>query len=103
MQSGITTVGGGCTYLWTGKRHCHIYRASTSELFGKVRKFHKGKQLPFYPQSVFGRKIYGFWIMKDYRESYDMYCCNGICSIMKKVSEEIENFVTVRSHWLLAV
>jgi len=58
---------------------CRIYQASTSELFGKVQEVPQKETTPFYPRSPYGvAKQYGFWIMKNYRESYGMYCCNGI-------------------------
>ena len=58
---------------------CRIYQASTSELFGLVQEVPQKETTPFYPRSPYGvAKMYGFWIMKNYRESYHMYCCNGI-------------------------
>ena len=58
---------------------CRIYQASTSELFGLVQEVPQKETTPFYPRSPYGvAKQYGFWIMKNYRESYNMYCCNGI-------------------------
>ena len=58
---------------------CRIYQASTSELFGLVQEVPQKETTPFYPRSPYGvAKQYGFWIMKNYRESYGMYCCNGI-------------------------
>lgn len=58
---------------------CRIYQASTSELFGKVQEVPQRETTPFYPRSPYAvAKLYGFWIMKNYRESYGMYCCNGI-------------------------
>ena len=58
---------------------CRIYQASTSELFGKVQEVPQKETTPFYPRSPYAvAKLYGFWIMKNYRESYGMYCCNGI-------------------------
>ncbi len=58
---------------------CRIYQASTSELYGKVQEVPQTEHTPFYPRSPYGvAKLYGFWIMKNYRESYGMYCCNGI-------------------------
>ena len=58
---------------------CRIYQASTSELYGKVQEVPQTENTPFYPRSPYGvAKLYGFWIMKNYRESYGMYCCNGI-------------------------
>ena len=58
---------------------CRIYQASTSELFGLVQEVPQKETTPFYPRSPYGvAKLYGFWIMKNYRESYGMFCCNGI-------------------------
>ena len=58
---------------------CRIYQASTSELFGLVQEVPQTEKTPFYPRSPYGvAKLYGYWIMKNYRESYGMYCCNGI-------------------------
>ena len=58
---------------------CRIYQASTSELYGKVQEVPQKETTPFYPRSPYGvAKQYGFWMMKNYRESYGMYCCNGI-------------------------
>ena len=58
---------------------CRIYQASTSELFGLVQEVPQHETTPFYPRSPYGvAKLYGYWIMKNYRESYGMYCCNGI-------------------------
>ena len=56
-----------------------IYQASTSELFGKVQQVPQSESTPFYPRSPYAvAKLYAFWIMKNYRESYGMYCVNGI-------------------------
>ncbi len=58
---------------------CRIYQASTSELYGKVQEVPQRETTPFYPRSPYGvAKQYGFWMMKNYRESYGMYCSNGI-------------------------
>jgi GDPmannose 4,6-dehydratase len=58
---------------------CRIYQASTSELFGLVQEVPQKETTPFYPRSPYGvAKLYGYWIVKNYRESYGMYCCNGI-------------------------
>ena len=58
---------------------CRIYQASTSELFGKVQEVPQSEKTPFYPRSPYAvAKLYGYWIMKNYRESYNMFCCNGI-------------------------
>lgn len=56
-----------------------FYQASTSELYGKVQEIPQKETTPFYPRSPYGvAKLYGFWIVKNYRESYGMYACNGI-------------------------
>ena len=56
-----------------------IYQASTSELFGKVQEVPQSETTPFYPRSPYGvAKIYGYWITKNYRESYNMFAVNGI-------------------------
>ena len=56
-----------------------FYQASTSELYGKVQEVPQTEKTPFYPRSPYGvAKLYGFWIVKNYRESYNMYACNGI-------------------------
>ena len=76
------------------EKTCRIYQASTSELFGKVQEVPQKETTPFYPRSPYGvAKQYGFWITKNYRESYGMYCCNGI--LFNHESERRgENFVT---------
>lgn len=56
-----------------------FYQASTSELYGKVQEIPQTEITPFYPRSPYGvAKLYGFWITKNYRESYDLFACNGI-------------------------
>jgi GDPmannose 4,6-dehydratase len=56
-----------------------IYNAATSELFGKALETPQNELTPFYPRSPYGiAKLYSFWISKNYREAYDMFCCNGI-------------------------
>ncbi len=58
---------------------CRIYQASTSELYGKVEAVPQSEKTPFHPYSPYAvAKLYGFWIVKEYREAYDMYCCSGI-------------------------
>lgn len=58
---------------------CRVYQASTSELYGKVVEVPQNENTPFYPYSPYAvAKQYGFWIVKEYREAYNMYCCNGI-------------------------
>ncbi len=57
----------------------HFYQAATSEMFGKVQEMPQTEKTPFYPRSPYGvAKLYGFWITKNYRESFDMYACSGI-------------------------
>jgi len=61
------------------ERDVCIYQASTSELYGKVVETPQSESTPFYPRSPYGAaKIYGYWIIKNYREAYGLYACNGI-------------------------
>ena len=61
------------------EKSTRIYQASTSELFGKVQEVPQRETTPFYPRSPYAcAKLYGFWITKNYRESYGMYAVNGI-------------------------
>lgn len=71
-----------------------VYQASTSELFGQVQEIPQKETTPFYPRSPYGcAKLYGYWITKNYRESYGMYAVNGI--LFNHESERRgENFVT---------
>lgn len=58
---------------------CKIYQASTSELYGKVEEVPQSENTPFHPYSPYAvAKQYGFWIVKEYREAYNMFCCSGI-------------------------
>ena len=58
---------------------CKIYQASTSELYGKVEEAPQSETTPFHPYSPYAvAKQYGFWITKEYREAYHMFCCSGI-------------------------
>ena len=60
-------------------KHIRFYQASTSELYGKVVETPQTEKTPFYPRSPYGvAKLYAFWIVKNYRESYGLYGCNGI-------------------------
>jgi GDPmannose 4,6-dehydratase len=64
-----------CNLSWNAR----IYQASSSEMFGKVQAIPQSETTPFYPRSPYGvSKLFSYWIMKNYRESYDMFCCNGI-------------------------
>src|SRR5574344_3006221 len=59
--------------------NCRIYQASTSELYGKVEEVPQNENTPFHPYSPYAvAKLYGFWIVKEYREAYNMFCCSGI-------------------------
>ncbi len=77
--------------------HCpnsKFYQASTSELYGKVQEVPQSETTPFYPRSPYGvAKIYGFWIVKNFREAYNLFACNGI--LFNHESERRgESFVT---------
>ncbi|KAF9022208.1 GDP-mannose 4,6-dehydratase [Hymenopellis radicata] len=61
------------------EKHVRFYQASTSELYGKVVETPQSETTPFYPRSPYGcAKLYAYWIVKNYREAYGMYACNGI-------------------------
>ena len=61
------------------EKTCKIYQASTSELYGKVEEVPQSETTPFHPYSPYAvAKLYGYWIIKEYREAYDMFCCSGI-------------------------
>lgn len=62
-----------------GLRKVKFYQASTSELFGKVQEVPQSENTPFYPRSPYGvAKLYGYWIIVNYREAYNIFACNGI-------------------------
>jgi GDPmannose 4,6-dehydratase len=62
------------------KPDAKFYQASTSEMFGKVQETPQNERTPFYPRSPYGvAKIYAHWITINYRESYDIFACSGIC------------------------
>lgn len=73
---------------------CRVYQASTSELFGKVEEAPQNEKTPFHPYSPYAvAKQYGFWMIKEYREAYGIFACNGI--LFNHESERRgENFVT---------
>lgn len=61
------------------EQKCRIYQASTSELYGKVEEVPQNENTPFHPYSPYAvAKLYGYWIVKEYREAYNMFCCSGI-------------------------
>lgn len=79
----------------TGQDHtCRVYQASTSELFGKVEAFPQDENTPFHPFSPYAiAKQYGYWMIRQYREAYGMFACNGI--LFNHESERRgESFVT---------
>lgn len=58
---------------------CRVYQASTSELYGKVEKVPQSEDTPFHPYSPYAvAKLYGYWIIREYRDAYNMFCCSGI-------------------------
>jgi GDPmannose 4,6-dehydratase len=62
-----------------GLRKVKFYQASTSELYGKVRKIPQNEETPFYPRSPYGvAKLYGYWIIVNYREAYNIFASNGV-------------------------
>jgi GDPmannose 4,6-dehydratase len=71
-----------------------FYQASTSELFGKVQQIPQNESTPFYPRSPYGvAKLYGYWIVTNYREAYDLFAANGIL-FNHESPRRGENFVT---------
>ncbi|KAH8262710.1 hypothetical protein KR026_007869, partial [Drosophila bipectinata] len=76
------------------EKNVRFYQASTSELYGKVVETPQNEQTPFYPRSPYAcAKMYGFWIVINYREAYNMYACNGIL-FNHESPRRGENFVT---------
>ncbi len=61
------------------EKTCRMYQASTSELYGKVEEVPQNENTPFHPYSPYAvAKLYGYWIVKEYREAFNMFCCSGI-------------------------
>lgn len=90
----------GTLKILEGIRHLKMenivrfYQASTSEMFGKVQEIPQKETTPFYPRSPYGvAKLYSYWIVKNYRESYKMYACNGIL-FNHESARRGHNFVT---------
>ena len=78
----------------SNKLNSRFYQASTSELYGKVVETPQSETTPFYPRSPYGvAKLYGFWIVKNYRESYGMHASNGVL-FNHESPRRGENFVT---------
>ena len=90
---GVLRILEACRILGLEKK-TKVYQASTSELYGKVEEVPQRETTPFHPYSPYAvAKQYGFWITKEYREAYGMFCCNGI--LFNHESERRgENFVT---------
>ena len=64
--------------MWI-KKTTKFYQASTSEMFGKVQEVPQKETTPFYPRSPYGvAKLYAYWLVRNYRESYNLFACNGI-------------------------
>jgi GDPmannose 4,6-dehydratase len=94
------------------EKNVRIYQASTSELYGKVQEIPQKETTPFYPRSPYGvAKLYGYWIVKNYRESYGMYACSGILFnhesprrgetfVTRKITKGLSNISTGRQSFL---
>lgn len=81
---------------------CRFYQASTSELYGKVEETPQGENTPFHPRSPYAvAKLYGFWIVRNYREAYNMHASNGIL-FNHESPRRGENFVTRKITYSLA-
>lgn len=79
-----------------------LYQASTSELYGYAKEVPQRETTPFYPRSPYAAaKLYGFWIIKNYREAYDYYACNGILFNHESPRRDL-NFVTRKVTYSLA-
>jgi GDPmannose 4,6-dehydratase len=95
------------------KEITRFYQASTSELYGKVQEIPQTEKTPFYPCSPYGvAKMYGFWITKNYRESYNLFACNGILFnhesprrgetfVTRKITIGLNNILTGKSDRLI--
>ncbi|MDD4278943.1 GDP-mannose 4,6-dehydratase [Candidatus Sumerlaeota bacterium] len=80
--------------LRSGLKDCRFYQASTSEMFGKVHEIPQRETTPFHPRSPYGvAKVYAYWIVRNYRESYNMHASNGIL-FNHESPRRGENFVT---------
>ena len=90
-----------------------FYQASTSEMYGNVQEIPQTEKTPFYPRSPYGvAKLYGFWITKNYRESYNLFACNGILFnhesprrgetfVTRKITIGLNNICKGRQHKLV--
>jgi GDPmannose 4,6-dehydratase len=98
--------GTGVLRLLEAIRHigvdCRFYQASTSELYGKAEEVPQTETTPFHPRSTYAvAKLYGYWIVKHYREAYDFFGCNGIL-FNHESPRRGENFVTRKITYSLA-
>ena len=79
VATGVSSCAGSSASPADWTKTCRIYQASTSELYGKVEEVPQRETTPFHPYSPYAvAKQYGFWIVKEYREAYNMFCCSGI-------------------------
>ena len=79
---------------------CRIYQASTSELYGKVEEVPQNENTPFHPYSPYAvAKLYGYWIIKEYREAYNMFCCSGILFNHESERRGFRNYSTHLIWW----
>jgi len=108
LYTAQTDAIGTLNILESIRKHCpfsKFYNASTSELFGKVQEIPQKETTPFYPRSPYGvSKLYSFWIVKNYRESYNLFTVNGILFnheserrgstfVTKKITEGLINYL----------
>ncbi len=96
-----------------GLKKVKFYQASTSELFGKVREVPQNENTPFYPRSPYGvAKLYGYWIIVNYREAYNIFACNGILFnhesprrgetfVTRKITRAVSRIATEKQNILL--
>ena len=85
------------------EKKTRIYQASTSELYGKVQEVPQTETTPFYPRSPYGiAKLYGYWIVKNYREAYGMHASSGIL-FNHESPRRGETFVTRKMTWGLSI
>jgi GDPmannose 4,6-dehydratase len=108
LYTAQTDAIGTLNILESIRKHCpfsKFYNASTSELFGKAQEIPQKETTPFYPRSPYGvSKLYSFWIVKNYRESYNLFAVNGILFnheserrgstfVTKKITEGLINYL----------
>ena len=114
VLTGEYTALGVTRMLEAMRRACpssKFYQASSSEMFGKVRESPQNEKTPFYPRSPYGvAKVYGHWITVNYRESYNLFACSGICFnhesprrghefVTRKITRNVAKIKTNRSDY----